>query len=274
MKEKFTNTLGLFGTILYFLYSILVSIMPFIMIGASFWLTFLFLCIEQMFPLSTFVFWIWGLVRAIGGVQDVWAIIYYVLFVVLFIPFILGCILDSLPRIPSRTSSHAKQRYCKLCGGTIDPATKKCDKCGKQYFRWKYFGRISAISLIVLTIIALITVIVYQNVEYQKTISELNDTIASLTSTVESQEAELSKRSSTILSKLKEIREMDQKLSSLQTEIRFYDKHVVFVPDDGNRTYHMYECYYFRTSDESFWAYNTEQAIYRGFSPCKYCCSE
>jgi len=33
---------------------------------------------------------------------------------------------------PPKTS---KQRFCKYCGGAIDPETKKCTSCGKQFFR-------------------------------------------------------------------------------------------------------------------------------------------
>lgn len=29
-----------------------------------------------------------------------------------------------------------KIRYCKMCGGSIDPDTKKCTQCGKQYFKF------------------------------------------------------------------------------------------------------------------------------------------
>ncbi len=27
-------------------------------------------------------------------------------------------------------------RYCQKCGGIVDPETKKCTKCGKQYFKF------------------------------------------------------------------------------------------------------------------------------------------
>ena len=40
------------------------------------------------------VFWIWGLVKAIGGKQDVWAIIYYIVSVVVFLP-VFGSIISS-----------------------------------------------------------------------------------------------------------------------------------------------------------------------------------
>ena len=30
-----------------------------------------------------------------------------------------------------------EKRYCKHCGGEIDPNTKICRTCGKQYFKGK-----------------------------------------------------------------------------------------------------------------------------------------
>ena len=96
MKEKLMNTLGMVGGILWYVFSAIVYILPFVMIGASFWLNLLFFGIVQLFPMASIVFWIWGLVCAIKGVQDIWAIIYYVLFVIMFLPFFLSIILDLL----------------------------------------------------------------------------------------------------------------------------------------------------------------------------------
>lgn len=98
MKEKLMNALGTVGIIIWYLGSIIVSIIPFVMIGASFWLNLLFFGIVQFFPASSVIFWIWGLVCAIQGQQDVWAIIYYVLFVIMFLPFFVSTVLDIFQR--------------------------------------------------------------------------------------------------------------------------------------------------------------------------------
>ena len=94
MKEKLLGSLGVIGIILYYLISLLVCIMPFIMIEASFFLNVVFFGIEYFIPVSSIVFWIWGLVRAINGTQDFWAYLYYVLFVIVFAPFFVGTVLD------------------------------------------------------------------------------------------------------------------------------------------------------------------------------------
>ena len=92
MKEKLMNALGTLGVILWYLVSLLIAVIPFVMIDASFLLNILFFGIVQFFPASSVIFWIWGLVCAINGPQDTWAIIYYVLFAIMFLPFFISTI--------------------------------------------------------------------------------------------------------------------------------------------------------------------------------------
>ena len=99
MKEKLMNTLGAAGSVLWFIGSAFVYILPFVMIGAPFLANLLFFGIMQIFPPASFVFWIWGLVCAINGVQDFFAIAYYVLFVVVFLPFFISLVLDLVKKV-------------------------------------------------------------------------------------------------------------------------------------------------------------------------------
>ena len=69
-KEKIFNALGTFGIIVYYGWSVLVSVLPFVMIDFNFWLTALFIGIELFFPPATIVFWIWGLIAAFSGVRQ------------------------------------------------------------------------------------------------------------------------------------------------------------------------------------------------------------
>ena len=94
MKDKLISIFGSVGMIIWYLLSWFIYVIPFVMIGASFWLNLLFFFIMEFFPPSSIVFWIWGLVCAIKGEQDVWAIIYYVLFVIMFLPFFVRIIFD------------------------------------------------------------------------------------------------------------------------------------------------------------------------------------
>ena len=96
LKQKLLTSLGVIGYILFYLISLTIYILPLVMIGASFWWDLLFFAILYFFPVSSIVFWIWGLVCAITGQQDIWAIIYYVSFVVMWVPFFVSTILELL----------------------------------------------------------------------------------------------------------------------------------------------------------------------------------
>lgn len=98
MKEKLSNALGVFGIIIWYGISLVTYILPFVMIGASFWKNLLFFGIVNLYPPSSVFFWIWGLVCAIKGPQDTWAIIYYVLFVILFLPFFVSIVSELFQR--------------------------------------------------------------------------------------------------------------------------------------------------------------------------------
>lgn len=99
MKEKLLNAFGTFGGILWFIVSALVYVLPFVMIGGSFWLNLLLFGIVYFIPSSSIIFWVWGLVCAIQGQQDVWAIVYYIIFAVAFIPFFVSIIADLLGKV-------------------------------------------------------------------------------------------------------------------------------------------------------------------------------
>ena len=99
MKEKLLNTLGAFGGILWFIVSSLIYVLPFVMIGGSFWLNLLLFGIVYFIPSTSVIFWVCGLVCAIQGPQDAWAIIYYVLFVIAFVPFFVSIIINLLGKI-------------------------------------------------------------------------------------------------------------------------------------------------------------------------------
>ena len=94
IKEKLVSALGGFGVVLYFLVRTVVYVLPFVMIGGGFLLSFVLISINAIIPFASIVFWIWGLVCAIKGVQDIWAIIYYVAFACIWIPFYISLLLD------------------------------------------------------------------------------------------------------------------------------------------------------------------------------------
>lgn len=87
IKEKLADTLGYWGIILYYIVRIIVCILPFVMIGGGFFFGLLLIAINYFIPFTSVLFWVWGLFCAIKGVQDIWAIIYYVVFAVVWLPF-------------------------------------------------------------------------------------------------------------------------------------------------------------------------------------------
>lgn len=96
IKEKLIETLGAFGGFLYVALRLLVCILPFVMIGGNFFLNLLLIGINTFVPFSSIVFWIWGLVCAIKGVQDFWSILYYVAFVVMWLPFFISTVISAI----------------------------------------------------------------------------------------------------------------------------------------------------------------------------------
>lgn len=93
-KEKVLGMLGGFGVICFYLLRILIAVLPFVMIGGNFFLTLLLITINYWVPLTSVVFWVWGLVCAIQGVQDIWAILFYIIFIAIWIPFFISTIIS------------------------------------------------------------------------------------------------------------------------------------------------------------------------------------
>ena len=94
IKEKLASDLGGFGVVLHFLVRTVVYVLPFVMIGGGVLASFVLISINAIIPFSSIVFWIWGLVCAIKGVQDIFAIIYYVAFAIIWIPFYISLLHD------------------------------------------------------------------------------------------------------------------------------------------------------------------------------------
>lgn len=105
MKEKFLSALGNFGLILYYIIRLSVSILPLVMIDANFVLSFLFCVIMNVIPLASPVFWVWGLVCAVSGTQDWMAIVYYICFGIIFLPFIVDLLLPLFSSVASNVES-------------------------------------------------------------------------------------------------------------------------------------------------------------------------
>lgn len=108
LKEKLLNALGSFGIVLYYLINLLIAVLPILMIHQPFWLDLIILLLATLFPLGTIALWIWGLVCAIIGEQDIFAIFYYVVTVIIFCPFLVSVLAD-IPRLLNKFKKHPKK---------------------------------------------------------------------------------------------------------------------------------------------------------------------
>lgn len=100
LKEILTGALGTFGFVLFLLIQLVVSVLPLVMLPVKgFFLWFLIAFVMYVFPITDVIFWVWGLVCAIGGVQDWLAILYYVCFAVLFLPTFISALLSLIDRL-------------------------------------------------------------------------------------------------------------------------------------------------------------------------------
>lgn len=153
-----------------------------------------------------------------------------------------------------------KLRYCSHCGNAIDPHTKQCTGCGKQYFK----GLSSKVVLAILLTISIVgnTLLVSINYRLKNELSDLEQKYKAL------QQENISLNS--------EISEVQRKKDFYyefyvdnSAKLKFFDTSIVFIENDGTKYYHKYECSKFVGSD--YWAHNSEYARYIGYYPCPDC---
>lgn len=81
MLNRLIEKMGGIAKVKYFLFSIIVSIFPMVMLDIPFWIMVMIVGSVYIMPVLMIVpLWIAGLIGAICGPQDVWAILYYIVF--------------------------------------------------------------------------------------------------------------------------------------------------------------------------------------------------
>ena len=103
LKERLTDVLGGLGGTLYFIITFLIPLFPIVMINTSFdfpwWTSFVEIALLFISPtFFSFCFWIIGLIGVIMGPQDIIAIIYYILFVIIFAPTIINIVVNLIKK--------------------------------------------------------------------------------------------------------------------------------------------------------------------------------
>lgn len=98
IKEKLFGTLGSIGCVIYYLLIMTIAVMPIVMIDPPGIINWLLIAIVIFFPTLSAPVWIWGLVCAVMGPQDVFAIIYYVLFGIMWLPCFISIVFSFFRR--------------------------------------------------------------------------------------------------------------------------------------------------------------------------------
>lgn len=94
--------LGGAGAVIYYIATVIVSALPALFITGSWFWRFIIFLVQSLFPPASGVFWIWGLIKAIMGQQDTFAYIYYVVSVVVFLPYFIVTIINFISSIKGR----------------------------------------------------------------------------------------------------------------------------------------------------------------------------
>ena len=96
IKDFLLTSMGTFGFVLYFAIAILITVFPLLMFNMPHWLYLVLALLVQFvlinIPFCMEILYIIGLFGAIGGKQDIIAIIYYVVFALMVVPTIIRLI--------------------------------------------------------------------------------------------------------------------------------------------------------------------------------------
>ena len=84
MKEKLASALGTVGFAIWYVISVLITFAPLSILRFSFFVDLIIIAVITSVPfignIVSVVIWIWALLECISGPQDIFAIIYYILF--------------------------------------------------------------------------------------------------------------------------------------------------------------------------------------------------
>lgn len=141
---------------------------------------------------------------------------------------------------PDTEKAGYERRYCKFCGNEIDPLTKRCNNCGKQYFNKKSFLRVFCkLFLLLLIFLAIfLAVLCYR----------------------QSREIDALKQ---------DLDSVQERARELESTINRLDNRLVFTTPSGYAFHHI-DCPYIQGKDIEPWS-SILQATSEGYTPCSRC---
>lgn len=262
MKEKLQSALGSFGGILYWILIILIGVLPLVMIGTPFWLDFIILAVCAFIPYLSLPLWIWGLVEAIKGPQDIFAIIYYIATVVIFLPTIISIFSGLFNAIKNRFGNHKAKKesthtYSISALDLNTDSSTNSTKSSKPKFK------AATIVLSITTAIFMLSTVILSGSLFSisSEYNELNTKINSLEISIKQKDSRISQMNT-------QIANQKHSISDLEDNLYFYETYAACV-NDGDAYYHKPDCMFF--DDSYFYMYNTDAAEARGYDPCPYC---
>ena len=178
-----------------------------------------------------------------------------------------------------------KLRFCKLCGAPIDPATRQCTGCGKQYFRPPVLRKkhlaIAAGVLACAAVALLIFNLIAQLHAAESKVEALNAQITDLNAKLEEQK-DISHGKEKVNSALKStFDDLQKRYDALRKENAMYreyldycESYCAYVTITGGKIsssiYHRLDCPYTEAADSLGILY-IEFLESRDFTPCTYC---
>lgn len=174
-----------------------------------------------------------------------------------------------------------KLRFCKHCGSPIDPTTRQCTGCGKQYFRPPVLRKkhlaIAAGVLACAAVALLIFNLITQLHAAESKVEALNAQITDLNAKLEEQK-DISLGKEKVNSALKStFDDLQKRYDDLREEntmnkelLSFYEEYVAFIGDSESMDYHKLPCPYM-DAGEGISAYNISLLEEYGYEPCPYC---
>ncbi len=142
-------------------------------------------------------------------------------------------------------------KYCKHCGAPVDSHTKKCSKCGKQYFTFRNKWVILSFVFILLFLVSSTADFFLYRAYVSASASSVSfkekyDSSCAELSSLQSKNSELSARNKDLRSensaKSDELAYLRNQVASNDKRIQFLQKNLYFIYKHDSVYYHRYGC--------------------------------